>query len=260
MKFTMTDFKNTYSIKRRYDAHDLLIYYFFRPLSIYPSLLLANFSLSANVATYISVLFGIAAFVFFAMGGFQSSLIAFLFYFLFEIFDHVDGNLARLYKSCNYFGKYLDSMAGVLIDGPLPFIVAYGVARQNNFVDSSSLLLLGGASSIFMLLTFIIDIRLLSLRNEIKANVFRAADSAAVSAKANTQKRSLFAQLGDLILRLFQAINANVLFIFLFFSALLKTLPIYVIFSFVISACLLFFTLSHNLMLGSRVLNVKRTQ
>jgi phosphatidylglycerophosphate synthase len=44
-------------------------------------------------------------------------ILAVLFYFIYLVFDQIDGGLARLYKKKTFFGKFIDSSIGVFFEG-----------------------------------------------------------------------------------------------------------------------------------------------
>ncbi len=86
-----------------------------RKVSIYITWLLLHTPLSANQATAIQALLGIAGAVLLAFGGYKWSLLALFLIQLGYVFDCVDGEIARYRKKPTVNGIFLDSLNHALV-------------------------------------------------------------------------------------------------------------------------------------------------
>lgn len=93
--------------------------YFIRKVSIYITWLLVQTPLSANQATVIQALLGLAGAVFLAFGGLSWAIPALLLIQLGYIFDCVDGEIARFRKKPTVNGIFLDSLNHAIV---IPFM------------------------------------------------------------------------------------------------------------------------------------------
>lgn len=94
------------------DRFNIYDYYVVRPLSFLPAILFYRLGMSANFATFIGFLIGIAGNTLFMLPHTQSYILAAILINVFHLFDYIDGNIARLRKWPNYFGKFIDAMSG----------------------------------------------------------------------------------------------------------------------------------------------------
>jgi phosphatidylglycerophosphate synthase len=85
--------------------------YIFRPISFVIVKLLYRFPITPNQVSVLSIIAGIAAGVFYAMGDKKSFVIAGLFYALSHILDCCDGMIARLKKNGTPIGRIIDGWA-----------------------------------------------------------------------------------------------------------------------------------------------------
>jgi len=86
----------------------LLQFYVFRPLSFYLTWIFIKLGISANQATYISILSGFCGLIFLIIGGYNNRIIGLLLLHLWLLIDNVDGNIARCNKSATEYGKLID--------------------------------------------------------------------------------------------------------------------------------------------------------
>ncbi len=89
--------------------------YIIRKISIYITWLLLHTPLSANQATVIQALLGIAGAALLAFGGFKWSILALALIQLGYVFDCVDGEIARYRKKSSVNGIFLDSLNHALV-------------------------------------------------------------------------------------------------------------------------------------------------
>ena len=100
------------------------IYYVMRPVSI-PFTILSNWiGITPNQATLIGNFFIFIATTLLFIGS-ENAIAIMLLYNLYCIFDHVDGNLARINNLSSQFGKYYDGLSDHLPQKP--FVLGLGV-------------------------------------------------------------------------------------------------------------------------------------
>ena len=104
-----------------YPAH------FARKISIYFTKLLLYTPITANQATLLVILIGIAAVILFSMGGIWYVLSGALVLQLCYIFDHVDGNIARYKKVSSLTGAYFDFLSDLIVHAIIFAGIAFGV-------------------------------------------------------------------------------------------------------------------------------------
>lgn len=113
------------------------LYYAGRLPSFYLTWIFLRLNMSANQATSISVIVGLASCAFLALGSYGTKLAGAIMATLFLTLDCVDGNIARYRKSFSPFGEYVDALAGYVVTAFLYMSLGVGVFTNPN----SSLLL-----------------------------------------------------------------------------------------------------------------------
>jgi len=114
--------------------------YIIRKISIYFTWILLHTPLTANQATLIQMVLGIAGAVLLAFGGYQWSLLALLLIQLGYVFDCVDGEIARYRKKSSVNGIFLDSLNHSIV---IPFIFLGLVIFSYNLVNEIWILYVG---------------------------------------------------------------------------------------------------------------------
>ncbi|MFA6272560.1 MAG: CDP-alcohol phosphatidyltransferase family protein [Patescibacteria group bacterium] len=114
--------------------------YIIRKVSIYFTWILLHTPLTANQATLIQMVLGIAGAVLLAFGGYQWSLLALLLIQLGYVFDCVDGEIARYRKKSSVNGIFLDSLNHSVV---IPFIFLGLVIFSYNLVNEIWILYVG---------------------------------------------------------------------------------------------------------------------
>lgn len=98
-------------------------------LAVYCTYVLAKTSLSANMATFIMLLIGLASGVAFC---FNNMLLGVILMQVWYLFDWIDGAIARVKNQCSKTGWYYDHLIH-LINHPVFFVsIAVGLYRQTN--------------------------------------------------------------------------------------------------------------------------------
>lgn len=106
-----------------------------RILSAQIARILSKTPITPNQVTLFRGILNISSLFFFALGTPTSLILAFFMFQLFEIFDHVDGDLARLKKQQSRIGLFLEWLIDLLestMYGFLGLCVSIGVYRQTN--------------------------------------------------------------------------------------------------------------------------------
>jgi len=100
------------------------IFYIMRPLSIPFTVVAYNLGITSNQATFTGNILILISTIMLLLGA-DNKIAIMVIYNLYCIFDHVDGNLARLYGTSSQFGKYYDGLSDHL--GQKPFVIALGI-------------------------------------------------------------------------------------------------------------------------------------
>jgi hypothetical protein len=160
LKPTLADIKASYSPKKRLDdSSNYFVYYVMRPLSWVPTWICIRLGLSANAATWIGLVIGIAACAALLFGGYAWGCAGAFLYNLFFMFDHIDGNLARYFRTSNYFGKYIDGVFGAICAVLLFPSIAIGLWRVEMTPHKELIVAFAALISILLFLRYYMVIR-----------------------------------------------------------------------------------------------------
>lgn len=145
------------------------LYHIIRPIGRKGVLLAIKWKLIPNQVTIVSIIIEFIAMVLFGIGGFLFQILGVITIHLRQIFDTIDGDLARKIGQTTKKGEYLDAISGYLLGGILLPSIGLGLALVpdktyfvfNNIINISpwfyiSIGLFGGLISILT--------RLISLR------------------------------------------------------------------------------------------------
>ena len=105
---------------------------------------------------WLSLIFGLLGSVLFFIGGYELQIIASIFILIWLILDHVDGNLARYYKTQSLFGDFLDSLVCYIVFALIPICIAHSVTNDNHVLAIGELYILGWMFSIGFILSRLI--------------------------------------------------------------------------------------------------------
>lgn len=122
--------------KRSSEKNSYFDYYIVRPLSYFLTIPFLYTKISPNQVSVLSILPVIFGFLFFCFSDCKFGLlIGFFFFFLWDLLDAVDGNIARYKKQYTRLGSVYDAMSGYLAMYFAFFSV--GIASSNNigFLD-----------------------------------------------------------------------------------------------------------------------------
>ena len=99
--------------KKNYVKIDFVSYYLWRPICDIMTILLLDTNVTATCVTVISF---IACFIslgcFIIFPGLKGALLGYLFFWIWNISDGIDGNIARYTDSCSKKGDLWDALAG----------------------------------------------------------------------------------------------------------------------------------------------------
>ena len=149
----------TMSPEKRAVAHnDYFAFYIGRPLSYVLTIPFLYTSLSPNIISLLSIVPLIVSFILFYVASSKVILvIGWLLFFLWNLMDGVDGNVARYKKQFSKMGSVYDAMSGYLAMVFTFFSIGMSASHfhgvLDNFVniDKSLYIVLGALSGIFMI-------------------------------------------------------------------------------------------------------------
>lgn len=108
------------------------LYYAGRLPSFYLTWIFLRLNISANQATYICLIVGLASCIFLALGSYTLKLAGALMVALYLVLDCVDGNIARCKKSSSPFGEFIDAWVGYIVAAFLFMSIGLGVFTNPN--------------------------------------------------------------------------------------------------------------------------------
>lgn len=124
---------------------------FVRPLSYPLTVLAIRIGLTPNMVSIISIISAVIGSVSFATGRFSLMILGIVFFSLFDIFDCVDGNIARTKRISSYMGEFYDAMGGYTMCAFSLFsvgVAAFFSSRTIFIYDSFMLVVLAALGSI----------------------------------------------------------------------------------------------------------------
>jgi phosphatidylglycerophosphate synthase len=162
--------------------------FFFRPISIIPTYILFKLKITPNQVTYFRI------FVFFILIihpiiYLKVSFLNFYLYILFiQILDFCDGNLARIYKTNNLYGKLIDGLGDTLI--PISYIYLsiyiHGYDLNNKIFHAVFFIL------IVYFITIIIELRVSNYSSMVKASRSKGTEGLKVTIESKKIIRSVY--------------------------------------------------------------------
>jgi hypothetical protein len=189
----MKDVRRAYSrAKRRQDKGDIWLYYVVRTMSFPLTCVFLRIGISANQATYISMVVGAVGCGLLAFGNDVMRIIGALLVNLWIVLDCVDGNIARYKNSSNNYGELVDALSGYMMNGVLflstgigAFIhiePSFGVVTQFCHINLNEgiLIILGAWASLAIILPRLIYHKFV--------NTFPQAESAEIKPTARNSK------------------------------------------------------------------------
>ena len=206
-----------YGDKKKEDSQEYFAYYIIRPISFWLAPLFAIFNVSANSVTWLSLIFGLLGSTLFFIGGYELQIVASIFILIWLILDHVDGNLARYYKTQTLFGDFLDSLVCYIVFALIPICIAHSVANDNHVLAIGELYILGWMFSIGFILSRLIYQKFKQIDNKRYKNIL-----------SGSKKTSFFRRLFNFVNNLFNP--SGMLVPLLVFSSIFQQLEMFLFF------------------------------
>jgi len=125
----------------------MMVRYIVRPLSFYVAWFFAIFGVSANSVTWISLIVSLLGTICLAMPGVAWKLTGCTLFFLWILLDHVDGNLARYYKSPSIVGDFLDTFVCYVTLAIFPVGLSIGISNSMGLPIEPKFIIVLGASA-----------------------------------------------------------------------------------------------------------------
>lgn len=138
--------------KRKEEKWNLFVAIILRPLSIIFTIPFINSKVKPTTITQISVMFCVLGFLF-AYFGFSSIyyVCGWAFFFLWAVFDCIDGNLARCTNQCSPLGDLWDTTGGYAAMVLMYFsagLIAYKDLNYYDYADGAQYIILGALTAI----------------------------------------------------------------------------------------------------------------
>lgn len=138
----------------RIKTHEWYGRLFSRKISIYISWILLQTSITANQVTFMMIIMGWLASIFFAIGSPLFFLIGVLFFQIWWLLDNVDGEIAVYRRECNLTGIYFDVISHYLVHPFIMLSIGVGLYRgSHNYIY----ILIGGMAGFSNLLLDLIQ-------------------------------------------------------------------------------------------------------
>ena len=150
--------------KRNEIKKDLFPFYVIRPISYVLTVPLLYTDISANCVTVISLFFTIIGFVLLSFGKLMYlQILGWVFFFLWNVFDNIDGNIARYRKTTSPNGDLLDTLGGYLAI----CLTLLGMGAAAYFESGHYFyFVIGGASAVSTLIPRTLMHRMISLEKD----------------------------------------------------------------------------------------------
>jgi len=220
------------------DRGDFWVYYVIRRISFYPTWLFLKLGISANQATYISMVVGVGGCWLLAFGNYVTRVTGALLVNFWIILDCVDGNIARYKETSSDYGEFIDALGGYLLNAILFLFVGIGAFRnpESSFkfanrifagnLDKTILVILGAWGSLAVIFSRLIFHKFM--------NIFSQAKNAETKSEIEFSKGSqrvvyliahnIVSFSGFLLPILFMAVIFRLLAMFVFLYALMNTI------------------------------------
>lgn len=138
--------------KREKERWNIFAAYIGRPISVLLTVPLINTKVRPSDVTLLSIIAALIGFLLFASGeGTQYYLIGWCFFFVWNILDGVDGNLARCQRTCSPMGELWDATGGyaaMVLTYMSACIAAYYDENLYEICASHHYLIMGGLTAV----------------------------------------------------------------------------------------------------------------
>lgn len=113
--------------KREVDKDSPVLYYILRPLSYYITVPFLKLGISANQVTFAGTAIGLAGCILLGFGSYWLMLVGAILIVICDIFDIIDGSIARYRGTSSVYGSLIDDVGGEIILSIVPFAIGIGV-------------------------------------------------------------------------------------------------------------------------------------
>ena len=128
-KLNSQNFSEIYSTQRqKEDKETVWVYYVTRKISFWITPFFLKLGISANQASFITIITGIVAAILIMIGDYWIVLAGAILMQFWLILDSIDGNIARYRKTFTSFGKFLEELDGTIMSAL--FFSSIGVAAS----------------------------------------------------------------------------------------------------------------------------------
>jgi len=114
-----------------------------RFFSFYVTLIFLKFNISSNVTTYLNFFLGFLMLIFLIQSTFLFYTLAIIILFLVYVLDCVDGNISRIKKTSSFYGRFIDSLFGIIVNS----FTIFGLSVFCNYALKSEILFYFGIVS-----------------------------------------------------------------------------------------------------------------
>ncbi len=162
------EIRNAHTWKRDYERYMPLSRYVYRPAGFIVTWLAVRLGITTEIASYFSAVLGAAGLLLLTSKSAEFVIGGIILLHLFNLFDCVDGSIARVMKTENPYGKFLDSVIGDAVNFCFFLVVGVMIFQNSGLsfyrlvnpdVAPDTWLLIGGCTALgYVLLQHIEDI------------------------------------------------------------------------------------------------------
>jgi hypothetical protein len=165
---TLNQIYQSHSWKREYERFMPLSRYVYRPVGFLVTWLAVRLGITTEIASYFSAILGAAGLLLLTSKSTDVVIGGIILLHLFNLFDCVDGSIARVMKTENPYGKFLDSIIGDAVNFCFFLVVGVMIFQNSGLsvyrlvdpdITPNTWLLIGGSITLsYVLLQHIEDI------------------------------------------------------------------------------------------------------
>lgn len=162
---SLREIHESHSWKRDYEKFMPLSRYIYRPIGFLLTWMAVRVGITTETASWLSGITGIFGLVCITAKSMEIVWLGIGFMIFFNILDCVDGSIARVMKTENPYGKFLDSLLGHIVDFPFFIVISIMMYRHPFLSQGSQLfgeqsvswLVIGGITAFFHILLEYMD-------------------------------------------------------------------------------------------------------
>ena len=131
-KYSLKQIVDSVEQKKTWEKQYPMNHYIVRPLSFFVTYLIIRVTDSASSIAWIGFVIGLSGCLSFLGLSWWTAWPGILLLFTFSLLDAVDGNIARTTGNVTYFGRFLDSVLGQIIEATYCFWIGLGLALSES--------------------------------------------------------------------------------------------------------------------------------